>query len=185
AALSELLFLRKQLADWHDLDSLRDRFRAGVVAGQTNLSPFCLLSDPSSRSQQRRCGERWSSQFPAGDRSRRLPRDGVLRVGYLSADFCQHATAVLAAGLFEQHDRKRFSVYGYSTGANDGSAMRARLEVGFDRFVDAFGWSATRLATQIDMDAIDILVDLKGHTHAAPTAVLALRPAPVHVTYLR
>lgn len=183
AALSELLFLRKQLADWRDLASLRARFRAGVAAGQTHLSPFCLLSDPSSRSEQRRCGERWSSQFPAG-RSTRKPGDGVLRIGYLSADFQQHATAVLAAGLFERHDRKRFSVVGYSTGENDGSPMRARIAAGFDRFVDAHGWSAQRLAAQIDADRIDILVDLKGHTHAAPTSVLALRPAPVQVSYL-
>ena len=184
AVLSELLFLRKQLADWHDLASLRERFRAGVAAGQTHLSPFSLLSDPSSRSEQRQCSERWSSQFPAVGRSMRIPGGGVLRIGYLSADFHQHATAVLAAGLFERHDRKRFSIVGYSTGENDGSPMRARLAAGFDRFVDARGWPAQRLAAQIDADRIDILVDLKGHTHAAPTSVLALRPAPLQVSYL-
>ncbi|HXX86317.1 MAG TPA: tetratricopeptide repeat protein [Casimicrobiaceae bacterium] len=184
AALSELLFLRKQLADWHDLASLRKRFRAGVHAGERHLSPFSFLSDPSSRAEQRRCAEAWSLMFATAERSTRKPGDGVLRIGYLSADFRQHATAVLAAGLFEQHDRKRFIVAAYSTGASDGSAMRARLESGFDRFVDACGWPADRLAEQIDADRIDILVDLKGHTHAAPTSVLALRPAPVQVSYL-
>ena len=184
AVLSELLFLRKQLADWHDLASLRDRFRAGVAAAQSHLSPFCLLSDPSSRSEQRQCAEGWSSQVPTAGRSTRVPADSMLRIGYLSADFHQHATAVLAAGLFERHDRKRFSVVGYSTGENDGGAMRARLAAGFDRFVDAHGWAAKRLAAQIEADQIDILVDLKGHTHAAPTPVLALRPSPVQVSYL-
>ena len=62
--------------------------------------------------------------------------------------------------------------------------MRARLVAGFDRFVDAHGWPAQRLAAQIDADRIDILVDLKGHTHGAPTSVLALRPAPLQVSYL-
>ena len=184
AALSDLLFLRKQLADWHDLASLRQRFRDGVAAGQSLLSPFCLLSDPSSRSQQRRCAERWSSRFPVVRRSSRAPGDGVLRIGYLSSDFRQHATAVLAAGMFELHDRNRFAVFGYSTGASDGSALRARLVAGFDRFVDAYGWSPERLAAQIAADGIDILVDLKGHTHAAPTQVLAMRPALIQVSYL-
>jgi predicted O-linked N-acetylglucosamine transferase (SPINDLY family) len=184
AVLSELLFLRKQLADWHDLGSLRERFRAGVAAGQTHLSPFCLLSDPSSRSEQRKCAETWGSQFPEIGRTTRTPEEGVLRIGYLSADFRQHATAVLVAGLFERHDRQRFSVVGYSTGENDASPMRARLAAGFDRFVDAHDWSAKHLAAQIDEDRIDILVDLKGYTHAAPTAVLALRPAPIQVSYL-
>jgi protein O-GlcNAc transferase len=184
AALSELLFLRKQLADWHDLDSLRGRFRAGVAVEQPNLSPFCLLSDPSSRAEQRRCAEQWSASFPLCSRSPRTPANTGLRVGYLSADFREHATTVLAAGLFEQHDRDKFKLVGYSTGPNDRSPMRARLEAGFDRFVDALGWPPERLAAQIEADGIDLLVDLKGHTYAAPTSVLALRPAPVQVSYL-
>jgi protein O-GlcNAc transferase len=184
AALSELLFLRKQLADWHDLESLRRQFRAGVAAGQPNLSPFCLLSDPSSRAEQRRCAARWSASFPVRKRSARAPSGSALRVGYLSADFREHATAVLVAGLFEHHARDRFQIVGYSTGPNDHSPMRARLEAAFDRFVDAYGWPPERLAAQIETDGIDLLVDLKGHTYAAPTGVLALRPAPVQVNYL-
>jgi protein O-GlcNAc transferase len=183
-AISELLFLRKQLADWHDLGALRTDFRAGVAAGQPPLSPFCLLSDPSTRAEQRRCAERWSSTHPALPRPRRAPAGRILRVGYLSADFRQHATAVLMAGLFENHDRQYFSVFGYSTGADDQSPMRARLMAGFDRFIDARGWPARRVAAQIAADGVDILVDLNGHTYGAPTGAVALRPAPIQVNYL-
>jgi len=183
-ALSELLFLRKQLTDWHDLGALRARFRAGVAANQGQLSPFCLLSDPSTRAEQRLCAEHWSSAHPALPRPRRAPSSGILRIGYLSADFRQHATGVLTAGLFENHDRKRFSLIGYSTGADDGSAMRARLTAGFDRFVDARSWPARRLAAQIAADGVDILVDLNGHTYGAPTDAVALRPAPIQINYL-
>ncbi|HEV2978517.1 MAG TPA: tetratricopeptide repeat protein [Casimicrobiaceae bacterium] len=183
-ALSELLFLRKQLADWHDLGDLRARFRAGVAANRGQLSPFCLLSDPSSRAEQRLCAQRWSSAYPTVPRPRRMPSKGILRIGYLSADFRQHATGVLAAGLFENHDRQRFSVFGYSTGADDGSAMRARLMAGFDRFVDARDWTTSQLAAQIAADGVDLLIDLKGHTQGAPTHAVALRAAPIQVNYL-
>ena len=183
-ALSELLFLRKQLADWHDLGVLRGRFRAGVAAKQGRLSPFCLLSDPSTRAEQRLCALGWSSAYPALPQPRRMPSSGILRIGYLSADFRQHATGVLVAGLFEHHDRQRFRVFGYSTGADDGSAMRARLIAGFDCFVDARDWTMRQLAAQIATDGIDILIDLKGHTHDAPTHAVALRPAPIQVNYL-
>ncbi len=183
-ALSELLFLRKQFADWHDLGVLRARFRAGVAAKRGQLSPFCLLSDPSTRAEQRLCAESWSSAYPKLPQPQRKPSGGILRIGYLSADFRQHATGVLAAGLFENHDRRRFTVFGYSTGADDGSALRARLVAGFDRFVDARDWTARRLATQIAADGVDLLIDLKGHTNAAPTHAVALRPAPIQVNYL-
>src|SRR6185295_19820642 len=62
--------------------------------------------------------------------------------------------------------------------------MRERLVRAFDRFVDAAGWPAPRLARSIRDDGIDILVDLKGHTEGAAPAVLALRPAPIQVHYL-
>jgi predicted O-linked N-acetylglucosamine transferase (SPINDLY family) len=185
-ALSELLFLRKQLADWHDLGALQARFRAGVAAGLLYLTPFTQLSDPSSRAEQRRCAEQWSRAFAGTARSgtlRRLSR-GRLRIGYVSADFYQHATALLMVGMIEQHDRERFEVMGYSTGRDDGSALRARLVAAFDRFVDARRWPAQRLAAQIEADGVDILVDLKGHTAGAPTAVFGLRPAPIQVSYL-
>jgi predicted O-linked N-acetylglucosamine transferase (SPINDLY family) len=186
AALSQLTFLRQRLGDWHDLADLRKRIRDGVERRLPLLSPFVLLSQPSTRAEQRLCAEAWTSVVaPRGAVAapRALP-DGRLRLGYLSADFHQHATAFLAAGLFEQHDRARFEVVAYSTGPDDRSAMRERLKRGFDRFVDAAGWPALRLATAIRDDAVDILVDLKGHTEGAPPAVLALRPAPIQVHYL-
>jgi predicted O-linked N-acetylglucosamine transferase (SPINDLY family) len=186
AALSQLLFLRQRLGDWHDLEALRERFREGIAARRPMLSPFVWLSQPSSRHEQRLCAETWTSTLapPGSAREPRALNAARLRIGYLSADFHAHATAYLAAGLFEAHDRDRFDVYAYSTGPDDRSAMRERLVRGFDRFVDAAGWPALRLAQTIRDDAIDILVDLKGHTEGAAPAVLALRPAPIQVHYL-
>ena len=186
AALSQLLFLRQRLGDWHDLDMLRARFREGIASDLPMLSPFVWLSQPSSRYEQRRCAAAWTSALapPASATERRRLSDGRLRIGYLSADFHAHATAYLAAGLFEAHDRECFEVCAYSSGPDDRSAMRERLVRGFDRFIDAAGWPALRLAQTIRDDAIDILVDLKGHTEGAAPAVLALRPAPIQVHYL-
>jgi len=183
-ALSELLFLNKQLVDWSDLDALRARFRECVSAGLIGLSPFSQLSDPSTRAEQKQCAQLWNTAHPALIRPQRKPAQGSLRIGYVSADFHQHATAVLAAGLFEAHDRTRCAVFGYSTGASDQSPMRARLESGFDRFVDVHGWPHRKLAAQIAADGIDVLVDLNGHANGAVTGVFALRPAPLQVSYL-
>jgi predicted O-linked N-acetylglucosamine transferase (SPINDLY family) len=186
AALSQLLFLRQRLGDWHDLDQLRRQFRDGIANQVPLLSPFVWLSQPSTLDEQRRCAEAWSTALapPSPKPPPRALEHQRLRVAYLSADFHSHATAYLAAGLFEAHDRDRFEIVAYSTGPDDRSAMRERLVRAFDRFVDAAGWPAIRLAQQIRDDAIDILVDLKGHTEGAAPSVLALRPAPIQVHYL-
>jgi predicted O-linked N-acetylglucosamine transferase (SPINDLY family) len=185
AALSQLLFLRMRVGDWHDLAALRRRFNDGVAAGMPMLSPFVLLCQPSTRREQLRCAQAWAAAVapPVASPPRR-PLNERLRIGYLSADFHTHATAFLTAGMFEAHDRSQFDVVAYSLGRDDRSAMRERLIGTFDRFVDAAGWPARRIADAIRDDGIDILVDLNGHTDGAAPAVLAARPAPIQVHYL-
>jgi predicted O-linked N-acetylglucosamine transferase (SPINDLY family) len=102
----------------------------------------------------------------------------------VSSDFYAHATAYLIAELIERHDRDRFEIHGYSYGPDSGGAMRARLVSAFDRFTDIDALSHRDAAARIRADDIDILVDLKGHTHRARPKILAFRPAPVHVNYL-
>jgi predicted O-linked N-acetylglucosamine transferase (SPINDLY family) len=188
-ALSELIFLKKQRASWDGLPGLQSAFRARVArharAGEiSGLTPFSFLSDPSSRAEQRAAAAAWALRDLEYAPSGRPLSTGRLRIGYLSADLHEHATGVLTVGLFEQHDRARFEVFAYSTGPDDGSALRRRLVGACDRFVDARGWSDERIATAIRDDAVDVLVDLKGYTERATTGVMARRPAPIAVSYL-
>ena len=184
-ALSQLVFLKRWLADWRDLETLEQQFRDGVAKGLPLLSPFVLLGQPSTRDEQRRCADAWSAVLAGAPlRTRRPLSQGKLHVGYLSADFHTHATAFLAAGLFEHHDRTRFETAAYSMGPDDASPMRERLKRAFGRFVDVRGATPEQVASRIRNDGIDLLVDLKGHTAGAPPRVLALRPAPIQVHYL-
>lgn len=183
-ALSQLIVLRGRLADWRDRDAWVRRYREAVAAGASALSPFALLALPSTRAEQRACARHWTAAL-AGERVRpSLASRARLRIGYLSADLHTHATAYLAAGLFEQHDRRHFEVIAYSTGPDDRSPMRSRLTRAFDRFVDLSHAPPAAVAQAIRDDGVDVLVDLKGHTQDATPIVLAHRPAPIQVHYL-
>ena len=107
-----------------------------------------------------------------------------LRVGYLSADFHQHATCILMAEMLERHDRERFEVTLYSHGKNDGSAMRRRIEAACEHFVDLRGSSDGDIAARIRADGCDLLIDLKGYTRNHKVGVFAWKPAPVTATFL-
>ena len=111
-------------------------------------------------------------------------KDGVIRVGYLSADFHDHATAHLMRGVFQAHDQNRFRVTAYSYGPDDGSQYRADIRKACHDFIDVTGISDREAASKIHEDKIDILVDLKGHTRRNRLAICAMRPAPLQVTYL-
>ncbi|SPJ17804.1 conserved hypothetical protein [Burkholderiales bacterium] len=113
------------------------------------------------------------------------PAGAPIRVGYVSSDLHEHATAYLIAELFERHDRNHFEIHAYSYGENDGSPMRRRIEAAIgENFVDAREMATTALADRIRGDAIDVLIDLKGYTLYSRNDVFAYRAAPIQVNFL-
>jgi protein O-GlcNAc transferase len=186
-ALGALAFYRLMACDWRDIDAFAAELKRALDQGRAVVEPFTLLAYSFGPADQLRYTRRFVQQRfpPAPVRTPTRPRAGAkIRVAYLSADFHRHATAWLAAELFELHDRSRFDVVGVSYGIDDGSEMRARLVEAFDRFHDVASHGDRAAAELISDLAIDIAVDLKGHTGNARPAILAYRPAPVQVSYL-
>jgi protein O-GlcNAc transferase len=186
-AFSQLVHHRALACAWDDVEANQTRLIEMVRRG-ARVPPFYLLSTPASASDQLICARQWVGPIKpppktvfahdvAAERQR-------IRLGYLSGDFHQHATAQLMAELFELHNRDRFELFAYSYGPDDHSPMRARLDRAFDRFVDIGALSHRDAAQRIHADGIDILVDLKGYTYHARPAISAYRPAPVQVSYL-
>ena len=186
-ALAQLVQQQRYACDWRDLPALERDLIGRMRAGALGVPPFGLLAVDATPADHRAAAERWARQkaqgIPAVARTA-VASDGRLRIGYLSADFHEHATAYLMAELLERHDRTRFAVTAYSTGIDDGSPMRRRLTAAVERFVDLRDRSDLDAARTIAADGIDILVDLKGYTAFARTAILAARPAPVQVNWL-
>ncbi|MBK7766998.1 MAG: tetratricopeptide repeat protein [Sulfuritalea sp.] len=112
------------------------------------------------------------------------PNARTLRVAYMSSDFSEHPVGFVIAEVIERHDRQKVEVFGYSLLADDGSQQRKRLESAFDRFVDVGDLSVRATADRIRADGIDILVDLNGWTGSGRAESLALRCAPVQVSWL-
>jgi len=110
--------------------------------------------------------------------------DGPLRIGYLSSDFRDHPLSHLMRGFFALHDRNRVRVAAYSHGPDDGSDYRHAIERSTDQFIDLADVDDGEAARRIAEDGVDILVDLNGHTTGARTAICALRPAPLQISYL-
>ena len=106
-----------------------------------------------------------------------------LRIGYISADFHEHATMYLLQGVLAAHDRTAFVLYGYSYGPTSDVVTKKAAEC-FDVFRELRGLSSTAAAAVIAADGVDILVDLKGFTGNARPEITALRPAPVIVNWL-
>lgn len=107
-----------------------------------------------------------------------------IHVAYVSADFREHATSYLMAGMFECHDKTKFEITAISIGPDDASALRGRLRAAFDDFFDGSLLSDDEIARWIRQKEIDILIDLNGFTQNARTGIFTRRSAPIQVNYL-
>ncbi|HVT82568.1 MAG TPA: tetratricopeptide repeat protein [Phycisphaerae bacterium] len=106
-----------------------------------------------------------------------------LRIGYVSADFREHASAFFLLPLLENHDGTRVEVFCYSDAARP-DAITARCRTAAHHWRDIAGMPDARVADLVRTDAVDILVDLKLHADQNRLLVFARRPAPVQVTWL-
>ena len=108
----------------------------------------------------------------------------TITIGFLSNRFRNAATGHLMAGMFQYFNRKRFKVYCYSWGNDDGSYFRKSIEKGCDRFIDIEDAGLATAADLINENKVDILVDLKGFSRNHRMEIFALRPAPIQIAYM-
>ena len=90
----------------------------------------------------------------------------------------------MLVSVIEAHDRSRFEIIGISLGADDQSAIRARLLSAFDAFYDVRQKSDREIAYFMRELNVDIAIDLTGHTTDARTAIFSHRAAPIQVNFL-
>lgn len=142
------------------------------------------VSDGARLAQAREFG-RWCVALAGGDQPRpplRDPTGTPLRVGYVSADFCQHTVGLFVKDVLKAHDPARVTAFAYAAGrVFDWVTEEIR---GATCFREVAGLDDRALAELIRRDGIDVLVDLSGHTAGSRLTVFARRPAPVLTSWL-
>jgi len=186
-APGELFHVRMYGADWRGFDQGKRALEQKLAAGERVVQPFIFQAIAENPRDAQACSRIWMADRcpaqPSAPHDRRKAGDKI-RIGYLSGEFRQQATAILMAGLYERHDRDKFEIFALDCGRDDGSEMRARLKNSFDRWIDINPLS-DREAAQLIRDAgIDILVCLNGYFGESRMGVFAQRAAPIQVNYL-
>jgi predicted O-linked N-acetylglucosamine transferase (SPINDLY family) len=187
-ALGGMLIAAMNLCDWKSVERITPEVKRGIANGATVVAPFPFLGLSDDNALQLKCAQNAIAELglaavPPLWRGERYGHDRI-RLGYVSSDFCQHPVPLLIAQLIEAHDRSRFEVLGFSTGLDDNSPIRARIEKAFDRFHDVQGRRPAAIAQLIREQEVDILVDLTGHTEGDHFEILNMRPCPIQVNYL-
>ncbi|MDI1258557.1 tetratricopeptide repeat protein [Aquabacterium sp.] len=193
AAQGMLTFIEREICSWQhaktDLVVLRGlaaKLPAHAIAWASVFAHVTVTDDAQEHLRVARSCARFQARLvePFAPLAPRALGER-LRVGFVSADFHQHATAILMAEVFEQLNADpRFEVTMYSHGPEDGSPMRERLKRACAKFVKIDAFSDLQVAQMVRQDSIEVLVDLKGHTRGSRLGIFGHRAAPVQASFL-
>ncbi|MSO97902.1 MAG: tetratricopeptide repeat protein [Rhodospirillaceae bacterium] len=184
--LGSLFSARLHCCDWSEFAATSNAISAGIKAGRRVDIPFSFLCHSLSADDQLTCAKMF-----AADKGALTPstwtappyRNSRIRIAYLSADFRNHATSHLMAGLFEAHDRSRFEITAVSFTPGDGSDMEKRLHTAFEHFIDVSAMQDAEVVAMLRDKRVDIAVDLKGFTGDSRSTIFPQRPAPIQASF--
>ena len=195
AALDEADILRVEIANClvnlRRYDEARDCFERLLAtpqgrraAGSSHL--MAMLYEPGAApatilAEHRRLTATWRCD-PRPPRSRAPQRP--LRIGYLTADFFgDHPVAQFLAPLVERHAVRGdiVSIAYDARPRSDGTAERMGKIVAVKPIE---GLDDDQAADLIRADALDLLVDLSGHTSGRRLVILGRRPAPTQACFI-
>jgi predicted O-linked N-acetylglucosamine transferase (SPINDLY family) len=121
-------------------------------------------------------------------RSSQVQHSRPLKIGYLSHCFKTHSVGWLARWLIKYHDREKFKIFGYfAPYLKSDDPLQAwyvnQVDRAYRAGVDGSG-EPLDVAERIFQDEIDILIELDSITSDQTCGIVALKPAPVQVTWL-
>jgi predicted O-linked N-acetylglucosamine transferase (SPINDLY family) len=181
------LHAQLQVCDWNNYtDGIRE-ITASVERDNPVDFPFSYVAVSDSPRHQLQCAKAFATLQCGGQSplwtGARYSHERI-RVAYISADFLEHPTSYLMAGVFEKHDKRRFEPIAISLRHDADSPTGRRIKAAFERFIVAGPQPDEELARLIRDLEIDIAVDLMGYTGEHRTDIFNFRPAPIQVNYL-
>jgi len=189
---AQLLFARRRLYRWKNIDALSERVIRAVSEGEAGIHPFAFLSEDTDAALQLQCAKTYASlienQVSAFRQQLNLRHtvplpDTPIRVGMLAEGFHETAVSHHLVALIEALGDSDLDVHLFATTPDDGSAIRRRLAAAATMH-DASALNRAQVASLIHGAGIEVLFDLNGYRSHGNAELMSLRSAPVQIGWL-
>ena len=185
--LGDLIHTKMVICDWSNLETQIAQLVHKIDCAEKVSTPFLLFAATNSPKLQRKAAEIYAlAKYPLNNAlpkiAKRQRRDKI-RIGYFSADFCNHAGAYSMVEMFELHDRSKFELIGFSFSLESEYELKSRLESAFGQFIDVNSYTDIDVARLARNMEIDIAIDRNGFTTYCRPNIFASRAAPLQVSY--
>jgi predicted O-linked N-acetylglucosamine transferase (SPINDLY family) len=163
----------------------------GLASAESHSASLFMLShcsdDPAELTAEHlKFAERWEAPLRAHWAPHANERDPGrrIKVGFVSADFYNHAVAMFIAPVFERLQvSTQLTPYVYYNNTVEDDITR-QLRGCIAHWRPIAGLDDDAVERQIRADGIDILIDLSGHSARNRLPLFARKPAPVQVSWI-
>lgn len=109
--------------------------------------------------------------------------NGRIRIGFISADFKEHSVARFIMPIYELAEKYNVELYSYSTQnfSDRKTDVFKRLSHKFEYIMHL---NPEETANKVVSDELDVIFDITGFTSGSRTSYLALRLAPIQISWL-
>jgi len=192
ASIAQDFFNLSKSGSFEEQEELREKWLSGSSRIQESRAPFAALlatDDGQFLLNEAKQFAEWTTLIPNKIKrsslgvTKPIPNEKI-RVGYVSADFRNHAVCHLITDLIAQHNRDEFEIFGYSISMLDQSPYRQQIAASFDRFYSLENTKTSEIIRIIQEDQPHILVDLSGYTQGFNQTLFNRINGPLIVNYL-
>ena len=179
-----------------DIEAAEQHFRNAIACGknasEANTCLLFCLSETGKLNPQQLFQEHlnYSARYeiplmPAWPRHENVKdKERILKIGFVSGDFHNHAVATFALPVLEYLSRiTTLELYAYDNNAEE-DEVTSTLRTYFKHWRKINKVDDEVVVTQILNDRIDILCDLSGHTAKNRLLVFAHKPAPIQFSWI-
>ena len=183
---SQILSLKMHMCDWDEFDNL-DFLKTQLKSSEDYISPFSTLAIEDSPPNNLQRSKIYVKSFFSPKKNNIFKSDynnKLIKIGYFSSDFYDHATLSLMSELPKHHNKNFFSIHAYCYGKIKTGKLRGNFIKYLDNFTNIDSMSNEEIRELVKSHKIDIAIDLKGFTNGSRSGIFSERIAPIQINYL-
>lgn len=171
--------IRQALDMWRTAEALNDPHIDALACQQSLKNPEATYE--SIAALQQRWVDRHIRAAAGTPAYKFTPFDGTrrIRIGYHCSFMDSDTVRYIMRRVFMAHDRRRFDVLAYTY-----SDLPEDMRSAFDSVLNTASLSDEEFCAQVRRDRIDVFVELTGLSYGHRFGAMALRCAPVQISYL-
>lgn len=179
----KIFHMRMYLSDWSNYEECYNE----IINEDTKISPFISAVHIEEIDKQYQQIKNYvKSEFNDFSylKEHNYKNNNIIKIGYFSSDFRNHATYHLFQDVLKNHNSNLFDIYGFYFGPTNNEEFSLFLNKNFKNYYDVSKWSDKKIIELSKSLNLNIAINMNGFTEFARNRLFEKKLAPIQINYL-